>query len=115
MTKGKDLARLIQLAGMVLDQRLANLHEAATQRARSLARLDDLNQMPAEGLSVLEAAQAELRYNRWADARRAEINLTLARQTATWMEARAAAAQAFGRNEVLKSLHSRHTSGFDKS
>jgi hypothetical protein len=46
-------------------------------------------------------------YERWAEARRAEINLTLARQTAEWIEARDAARQAFGRADALRRLSDR--------
>jgi hypothetical protein len=49
-----------------------------------------------------------VRYQHWADLRRAEINLVLARQTVDWMEARGAAQSAFGRAEVLRQLQIKH-------
>jgi hypothetical protein len=61
-----------------------------------------------ETYALLAAAvQAGLLYERWAEARRAEINLTLARQTAEWIEARDAARQAFGRADALRRLSDR--------
>jgi len=48
--------------------------------------------------------EVSMRYQLWADQRRAEINLTLARQTATWLEARTEAAQAFGKSQALEGL-----------
>jgi hypothetical protein len=52
-------------------------------------------------------ALAALRYAGWADARRAEINLRLARQTALWLQAQADARLAFGRADVLRRLSDR--------
>ena len=102
------LARLAQLAGMVRDLRLADLERAGRARAESRARLAGLTVDPcAADLGAIAAAQAEVRYQSWAEARRAEINLTLARQTAEWLEARDAACHAFGRAEVLRKLAGR--------
>jgi hypothetical protein len=50
-----------------------------------------------------------MRYALWADQRRSEINLVLARQTVEWVEARQEAARAFGRNQVLQKLRERKT------
>ena len=49
-----------------------------------------------------------MRYQLWADQRRSDINLTLARQTVTWTEARQDAARAFGRDQALNRLIGRH-------
>ena len=46
-------------------------------------------------------------YGRWADARRAEINQVLARQTGQWIEARDAAKIAFGKADALRRLMER--------
>ncbi len=90
---------------MVLDVRLARLTEAASARDASLAQLAILAQ-PVQGSEPFDIAQAQvqLTYDRWAEARRAEINLVLARQTAEWMQARADASLAFGRSDVLRRL-----------
>lgn len=102
----KRRLRAVQgLAGMVLDARLTELAAIARARDESLAHLAALDCPPAEtDLNPLAAAEALMRYQRWADQRRAEINETLARQSAALEEARARAAQAFGRADVLARL-----------
>ncbi len=105
---GEHLARLAGLARMIRDLKLAELEAAGRARAESRARLAGLDLSPIEpDLGVIAAAQAEVRYQSWAEARRAEINLTLARQTAEWIEAREAARRAFGRAQVLERLTAR--------
>jgi hypothetical protein len=108
MSAPERLARLAGLAALIRDLRLADLERAGQARAESRARLAGLALEPIEAdLGPIAAAQAELRYQSWAEARRAEINLTLARQTAEWLEARDAARQAFGRAEALRTLVAR--------
>jgi hypothetical protein len=103
-----QIDRLCTLGSLLLEARLAALQSAAAARAASLARLADLDR-PAPGCDLPEIAAAEvgLRYQRWADQRRADINLTLARQTAEWIEARQEAALAFGKSQVLQGLAKR--------
>lgn len=104
----KNLQNLCALTQMVLDVRLARLTEAANARDASLAHLAGLARTSqVDGLSEIAQAQVQLTYDRWAEARRAEINLVLARQTAEWMEARADASLAFGRTDVLRRLIAR--------
>ena len=110
MAGPRDLAPLVRLSGMVLDAELARVRRAAAARDASLAALAALALAPSrpdDDISPIATAQAGLRYQRWADARRAEINIRLARQTAEWMTRRAEAATAFGRAEALRSLHDR--------
>ena len=108
MSATESLARLAQLAGMVRDLRLVELERAGQARAESRMRLAGLTLDPfASDLGAVATAQAEVRYQSWAEVRRAEINLTLARQTAEWLEAQAAARHAFGRAEVLRRLAAR--------
>lgn len=105
MTNTKDLARLAQISQLILDGKLAALHTAAAKRQHSLDLLASLNKDAFEtDLSPIAAHQAELRYRRWADARRAEINLLLAQQTAEMHEARDAAGQAFGKDQALRGV-----------
>ena len=89
---------------MILDQKLAILQDRAAKRGASLKRLRDLALNTFDALEPVVQAQVQLRYECWADTRRSEINLVLARQTAEWMDARAAAKSAFGRAEVLRNL-----------
>ncbi len=96
---------LIAVAGLLLDARLAEMRRIQRLREESRARLADLAAAPAEnGLPPVIAAQTALRYACWADLRRAEINMALARQTAEWLAAREAARLAFGRAEALQRL-----------
>ncbi len=104
----RTLRPLLDISRLMLEHRLAELTRAAAAREESKARLAGLSQ-PSAGtdLPLAVAAQASLLYERWAEARRAEINLTLARQTAEWIEARDAARQAFGRADALRRLNDR--------
>jgi hypothetical protein len=53
------------------------------------------------------AEKVALSYNRWAEQRRAELNLVMARQTADWIEARSEAQMALGRVQALEGLATR--------
>lgn len=103
MTKSEQMRRLEQVAGLLFDTRLTALQRAAAACAETRVRLAGLAMPEAlEGdLPQISAALAALNYQRWADARRAELNLTLARQTAIWLEARDAAQLAFGKTQAL--------------
>lgn len=109
MTRADELRRLTALTRLILDARLAELRRAADARAASEARLAGLGQPAgqAAGLQGATAHLASLAYQRWADARRAEINRQLARQTAEWLEATDRARSAFGRDQVLGRLAGR--------
>ncbi len=100
----KPIDRLAKISAMMLDVRLADLRRAARACDESRAHLAALQVAPSDDADPVTAAQVELRYQLWADGRRAEINTTLARQTAEWMEARDAARTAFGKAEVLRKL-----------
>ncbi len=104
MTDRKAALQLAALADLVLQDRLAKLRSAAAARSQTASKIAALAETPAEGLDPLVAAQQSLRYQRWADMRRQELNLVLARQTAAWMTAHAAASEAFGRAEVIEKL-----------
>lgn len=106
----EKLAQLQGLAQMVLDAQLADLRAIARARDDSLAHLADLNRpFPASDLHPVAAAEAEIRFQRWADLRRAEVNQLLARQTVQMEVARGAAQLAFGRSTALARL--RDTTG----
>jgi len=104
MSDPRDLGRLAVLAGLLRDRQLDDLRAARLRREATQARLGALAAGPAEGLSPVAAAQTALLYQRWVDGKRAEINLQLARDTAAWLEAQAAARTAFGRAQVLDKL-----------
>lgn len=109
MTKIKDLHRLAEVAQLMLDHRLGQLRKAAAELERSRMQLAAINQAarPAEDLAPVIAGKVALTYDRWADARRSELNLVIARQTAGWMEARSDAQVAFGRVHALQGLAER--------
>jgi len=103
MSQKQQLAKLGQLANLLLESRLAVLQTAARAKLESEAQLAGLMAPPplAEQISEIASALAGLNYQRWADARRAELNMLLARQTVTWMEARDHAREAFGKKQAL--------------
>lgn len=105
MTRKDDLNQLRRLGDMILDSRLTALSTAARAREESLAQIANLARPPvASDLPELVQKNAELAYQRWADQRRAELNLSLARQTADWLECRQSAQMAFGRSLALRHL-----------
>lgn len=103
MSHMQQMDKLQQIAGLLLETRLAALQVAARAKLESEAQLAGLGQPmpPAAGVSEVAGALAALAYQRWADARRAEVNLVLARQTAVWIDARDAACVAFGKKQAL--------------
>lgn len=109
MTKARDLCRLSEVAQLMLDHRLGQLHAAAAELERSRAQLAAINRAArtAEDLAPLVAERVTLTYDRWAEARRSELNLVIARQTVGWMEARSEAQGAFGRVQALQGLAAR--------
>jgi hypothetical protein len=105
MTKAKDLAKLAGLAQLILDHRLGALKSSSDRLEQSRMQLAALNQTaePVD-LDPVTSVKVGLEYERWADARRAELNLVISRQTAAWLEARGDAQTAFGRVQALRSL-----------
>jgi hypothetical protein len=104
----RPLGPLVTVSQLLLDLKLAELSRTTQACAESRERLAGLAApVPDSDLPVAAMAQAALLYDRWAEARRAEINLKLARQTVEWIEARNQARQAFGRAEALRRLAER--------
>ena len=112
MTASQQLLRLQQISQLMLDVRLLALEKASKARQASLDHLEALNR-PAvmTDLDPVVAGEVEMRFQNWADQRRAAINLELARQTAELTEARERAGQAFGRNSVILKLRDRSPHG----
>ena len=105
MKPDPKLLELKKISDLIFERRLVALKATAAARNESLQRLQDLApQESKDALEPLAQAQAQLRYEAWADARRADINLLLARQTAEWIEARKIAKTAFGRAGILRGL-----------
>lgn len=104
MDKRANLNRLTALSTLILDQHLAQLQASAAARNASLQRLQDLVPIPSDDSDTVTSATTLMRYEHWADSKRREINLVLARQTAIWLEARKGAQVAFGRADVLRRI-----------
>lgn len=108
MTRAGDIARLADLAQVVLDHRLVRLRSTAARLEQSQLQLLAINDAaPAADLEPIVSSRVGLGYERWADIRRAELNLVIARQTADWLDACAEAQTAFGRVQALQSLTGR--------
>jgi hypothetical protein len=109
MSRSEQMQRLEQVAGLLFDTRLAELQKAARARADTEARMAALVMpaVPEGALSQVAAELAALGYQRWADLRRAELNQTLARQTAAWIDARDEARLAFGKTQALAAVRTK--------
>lgn len=108
MSRASDMARLADLAQLMLDHRLGKLRNAAVELERSRMQIAALDQ-PSTPLDLepVTAGKVALTYGRWADQRRAELNLVIARQTVDWIEARSEAQTAFGRVQALQGVATR--------
>ena len=105
MKDREKLRRLAQISALLRGAKLHALQVAALARQASLDRLAALDApQPLCDLPAIAAEEVALRYAIWADHRRSEINLGLARQTADWHRAQQDAALAFGRDQVVQGL-----------
>ncbi|WP_309664839.1 hypothetical protein [Tabrizicola sp.] len=105
MSASKDLSRLGDITQLVLDSRLQALRHASAAREKSQMQLAALTASDAPtDLPAIAAGLVALNYQRWADLRRAGLNAVIARQTAEWMQAKAAASLAFGRTQALRGI-----------
>lgn len=106
MSAPKQLARLQSLAQMVLDAQLVELRKVAQARSETIAHLSDLKSPTVQMDDQMGVAEvkATLAYQVWADQRRAELNMTLSRQTAQWIDRRDSSRLAFGKADVLSAL-----------
>ncbi|MFM7335071.1 MAG: hypothetical protein ACKO2N_02835 [Tabrizicola sp.] len=112
MSKTKDLAQLADLAQLMLDHRLGTLKTSSDRLEQSRMQLLALNQSAEPfDLDPVTTIRVGLEYERWADQRRAELNLVIARQSAAWLEARGEAQMAFGRLQALRALAEKSKSG----
>jgi len=102
MSQRHDRQRLQALAQLVLDQRLMVLKQAADRLERSRDQLASINAAAAPAdLPPVAAGMVDVAYQRWADVRRAELNGTIARQSADLIDAKGVAGHAFGRVQAL--------------
>ena len=109
MNDRQKLERLGQISGLLLDSKLLAVERAARARQHSLDLLAELNLPSAPtDLPPILSGEVTMRYELWADQRRSDLNLVLARQSVEWADAQQQAAQAFGRNQVVRKLENRH-------
>ena len=105
MTKARDMTRIAELAQLMLDHRLGQLRTTRNELDRSRSQLQAINTAAEPADLPLVAAQAVgLTYKRWADVRRSDLNLVIARQTADWIHTHEEAGTAFGRLQALRGL-----------
>ncbi|MBT9246671.1 hypothetical protein KM031_10080 [Gemmobacter fulvus] len=104
MNRITQLRALSGLAALMRDQSLEALRRADQRCQETRDLIAGLAAPPAEDIAPLIQAQAEIAYTRWADQRRAELNLCLARQMAEWVQCQDAARITFGKAEVLRRL-----------
>jgi hypothetical protein len=109
MTRAKDLEKLGALADLMLEHRLGQMRQASARLDRSRAQMTAIDKAaePAD-LPEVVAGLVACDYRRWADARKAELNTVIARQTADAMAARAEAEMAFGRVHALRRIAAKH-------
>ena len=105
MTDPAHLHGLRQVADLIRERDIARFGKAQAQKSKTeaLLRALDHGQVPTS-LSPAAEGQVVERFGLWTANRRIVLNQQLARDTATWMEARDAAQKTFGRAEVLKKL-----------
>lgn len=105
MSKAQDMTRIAELAQLMLDHRLGQLRTTRVELDRSRSQLQAINAAAEPTDLPLVASQTVgLAYQRWADVRRSDLNLVIARQTADWIGAREDAGTAFGRLQALRGL-----------
>ncbi|MDO9526063.1 MAG: hypothetical protein Q7J57_11110 [Gemmobacter sp.] len=106
MSKSKDIQHLAVIATLARDIKLSKVAKAGAARNKSLQQLIALSPptVSDSDLPPLVVADATLRHQHSAARKRAEINRTLAQQTALWLQARDDARIAFGRADVLTRL-----------
>jgi hypothetical protein len=105
-----DLPRLQRLAELAFDKSRAALTEAAQKAQTSRDALARLDLAPTRDRDDLALLQQEMVYDRWAESRRAEINLIYAGQRAELLLATEAARREFGRLQAISRLVDRTAS-----
>ena len=111
MDRVTDLARLAEVMGLrrahaqsVLAKTLASETELRRQLAQLRTDPAAEADRPGSDADRVRRAAAEMRWQRWADARRQTINSELARTLARKADARRALARAAGKDAALEAL-----------
>ena len=100
------LPELKRLSGLIRDLRLTELRRAEAERQTLRDRIALLNERPPvpEDLPPQVAAEVVLRYERWAERRRREIEAALTRKAKECESLKAEARVAVGRDGALARL-----------
>ncbi len=102
------LARLRDMAAMVLDVRSQTLRAETAKQEAIQAQLAALEAAPVDAAALWPAVErAAFGYEQWAAARRAELNVRLAAQKVACLQAEGEARLAFGRKSALDRLAER--------
>lgn len=122
-TEIRKLTLLQKVARMKSEAELAKLATVAQSRSRLVSAIEALNATeapldgtgdaggPAEVITDPAMLRARLAHANWADGRKRLLNQRLAMVNAEYLARRPAAAQAFGRAEVLGELVERGWEG----
>lgn len=105
----KQLSVLQGVTGASLEAAQASLRQAIGRRQDIEDRLRDLDgrhgsAMSTDADSPARLCGADMRWLRWVENRRAELNRDLAQARVSEEQARRAAAKAFGRDQALAAL-----------
>ncbi len=105
----KDLKSLEPLVAAKYQKAQARLAQIAAQEGRLKAQLSELHRsreqaVNRDGSDPASKSGADVRWQRWIDQRRKEINLELAQLASQRLVAKEGLKVAFGRKEALLSL-----------
>ena len=100
------LPQLQRISHLVKDLHLAALRRAEAERAALLDRIATLRERPSvpEDLPPAVAVDVAMRYDRWADLRRREIEVAMKTKAAECDTLRDRARLSVGRDEALSKL-----------
>lgn len=107
MKRITDLKRLATITDTALSGAQARMHQINSQEAALQQQLAELSRRSTAHTSLdslAVQAGADVRWQVWADRRREEINLEMARLRAMKEEARHALRKAFGKDQAMQHL-----------
>ena len=109
MANDPRLPALLTISHLIRDLHLAALRKAEAERAALLDRIATLRERPSppEDLAPAVAVEVAMRYDRWAELRRREIEVALKLKLAECDRLIAQARLSVGRDGALESLVNR--------
>lgn len=103
------LKRLTTAESLSANSTLAALHEKEKRLRANLTNLNAQKRLAAQSKDAAAIAGAHIRWQKWADEKRAVINVELAAILGQKAAARAKAKRAFGKDQALSALVDRET------